>query len=74
MIIAQLHQLFLKSTGVSTDTRSIRKGNIFFALKGDNFNGNTYAQKALTEGADLVIIDEAQAEIEDSKCILQMMY
>ncbi len=47
MNIAILYQLFLKSTGVSTDTRKIEKGNIFFALKGPNFNANEFAAKAL---------------------------
>ena len=55
-----LHQLFLKSTGVSTDTRKIDSGNIFFALKGPNFNANEFASKALEMGASLVVIDEAK--------------
>ena len=49
MNIQDLYSLFIKSTGVSTDTRKIEAGNIFFALKGENFNGNIYAQKALEE-------------------------
>ncbi|MCO5231203.1 MAG: UDP-N-acetylmuramoyl-tripeptide--D-alanyl-D-alanine ligase [Chitinophagales bacterium] len=53
-----LHQLFLKSTGVSTDTRKINAGQIYFALKGENFDGNSYAQKALDSGAILAVIDD----------------
>ncbi|WP_024772029.1 UDP-N-acetylmuramoyl-tripeptide--D-alanyl-D-alanine ligase [Aquimarina macrocephali] len=58
MTITQIHQLFLASSGVCTDTRKIEHNVIFFALKGENFNGNTYAQKALEHGAAYAIIDE----------------
>lgn len=58
MNIPSLYQHFLQSTGVSTDTRKINSGNIFFALKGPNFNANDYASKALEMGADLVVVDE----------------
>tara|TARA_R110002050_G_scaffold300769_1_gene472443 strand:+ start:80875 stop:82155 length:1281 start_codon:yes stop_codon:yes gene_type:complete len=56
--IETIHQLFLKCHSVCTDTRKIQKNDIFFALKGDNFNGNTYAKKALENGAKYAIIDE----------------
>jgi len=56
--IEQLHNLFLECNGVCTDTRKIKKNDIFFALKGDNFNGNTYAEQALKSGAKYCIIDE----------------
>jgi UDP-N-acetylmuramoyl-tripeptide--D-alanyl-D-alanine ligase len=62
-----LHSLFLKSTGVSTDTRKIDPGNIFFALKGPNFNANEFAPKALDMGASLVVIDEAEFFVEDDE-------
>ena len=58
MDIAQLHALFLGSTGVCTDTRKIEEGNIFFALKGDNFNGNTFALQALEKGCVYAVVDE----------------
>lgn len=58
MEINKLHQLFLESTGICTDTRKLTKGNIFFALKGDNFNGNHFADKALENGASYTVIDE----------------
>lgn len=64
-----LHELFLASAGVCTDTRSLLENQIFFALKGDNFNGNKYAQLALEKGASYAIIDEEEFEI-DSRCIL----
>lgn len=58
MTIEALHRLFLNSKGVSTDTRSIEKEHIFFALKGSNFNGNEFAQKALLDGASYAVVDE----------------
>lgn len=58
MITTAIHPLFLKSSGISTDTRKIFKNCIFFALKGENFNGNLFAQEALDKGAFKVIVDE----------------
>lgn len=58
MKIEQLHELFLTCNGTFTDTRKIAKNSMFFALKGDNFNGNTFTQTALDLGAKYVIIDE----------------
>lgn len=55
---SELYEWFRKSSGVSTDTRAIKNGNIFFALKGDRFNGNIFAEKALEAGASLVVVDE----------------
>lgn len=56
--IAQLHALFLSCNGVSTDSRTIEKGTLFFALKGENFNGNNYACNALEQGAAYAVIDD----------------
>ncbi|CAM4185152.1 UDP-N-acetylmuramoyl-tripeptide--D-alanyl-D-alanine ligase [Gillisia hiemivivida] len=58
MNIETLHQLFLESKGVATDTRAIKTNQLFFALRGDNFNGNLFAEKALSKGAGYAIIDE----------------
>ena len=60
MIIEALHKDFLKSSGICTDTRSINNNCLFFALKGANFNGNTFANNALKKGAYKVIIDEKE--------------
>ena len=57
MEINQLHALFLECSSVSTDSRKITKNAMFFALKGDNFNGNVYAKQALQDGAKYAIID-----------------
>ncbi len=65
-----LHQLFLESNGICTDTRKVTKNCIFFALKGDNFNGNTFAEEALQKGAVRVVIDEAQFHKDTGQTIL----
>ncbi|NEW80363.1 MAG: UDP-N-acetylmuramoyl-tripeptide--D-alanyl-D-alanine ligase [Gelidibacter sp.] len=58
MNITQLYQIYSQTYLVDTDTRKIRKGSVFFALKGDNFNGNEFAEEALKIGANYVVIDE----------------
>lgn len=58
MQIESLYRNFLSSTGVTTDTRSIAEGNIFFALKGDKFNANTFVAEAFAKGAKIVVADE----------------
>ena len=58
MELNQIHHLFLKSSGTSTDTRNIKQDSLFFALKGANFNGNTFAHQALKSGASYAVIDE----------------
>ena len=52
-----LYQLFYKCSGVSTDTRSLKENELFIALKGDNFDGNLYARKAIEKGAKYAIVD-----------------
>lgn len=58
MSIAELYILFRQSSGFSTDTRRIEEGNLFFALTGENFNGNRFALKALEAGASYAIVDD----------------
>ncbi|MDP5044884.1 MAG: Mur ligase family protein, partial [Leeuwenhoekiella sp.] len=70
MEINDIHSLFLESKGVTTDTRKIKRDTIFFALKGDNFNGNTYAVEALEHGASYAIIDDKDFASDDSRIIL----
>lgn len=61
-----LFELFYESSGVCTDTRNIKKDAIFIALKGANFNGNTFAKEALANGAKYVIVDENQYADEET--------
>ncbi|OQD41539.1 UDP-N-acetylmuramoyl-tripeptide--D-alanyl-D-alanine ligase [Croceivirga radicis] len=58
MELAHIHQHFLSCDSVSTDTRKITPNCLFFALKGPNFNGNTFAEQALAQGASFAIVDE----------------
>ncbi len=60
MDIQEIHFNFLNSNGITTDSRKIGKDQIFFALKGANFNGNEYAKSAIEKGAMYAIIDEAK--------------
>ncbi len=60
MDLPQLHKLFLQFPRVSTDTRKITQNSIFFALKGPNFNGNTFAAEALEKGAVYAVVDEPE--------------
>lgn len=65
MQIAELYQLYLQHPSVQTDTRKLKKGTIFVALKGPNFNGNQFAAKALEAGAAYVIVDEILPEADE---------
>lgn len=65
MNIKKLHHIFLKHPKASTDTRNIIENSIFFALKGENFNGNTYALEALKKGAAYAIVDEKEYVTSD---------
>jgi len=58
--IAQLYQVYLKHPSVQTDTRKLKRGDLFFALKGPNFNGNRFAYQAIEQGAEFAVIDEEQ--------------
>ncbi|MBT9189767.1 UDP-N-acetylmuramoyl-tripeptide--D-alanyl-D-alanine ligase [Zobellia russellii] len=70
MKTAQLHDIFLEFPEISTDTRKIKENCIFFALKGDNFNGNEYATKALENGAAYAVVDEEDHAQSDQRFIL----
>lgn len=67
--IEELYKVFLEGAGVSTDSRKLSPDSIFFALKGDNFNGNHYAGDALEKGAALAVVDE-EAYVRNDKCLL----
>ncbi|WP_452231517.1 UDP-N-acetylmuramoyl-tripeptide--D-alanyl-D-alanine ligase [Lacinutrix sp. MEBiC02595] len=71
MKIGQLHQLFLQCNTVSTDTRKIETNTMFFALKGDNFNGNTFTEQALKNGAKYVVVDEAEYLINKQTILVE---
>jgi UDP-N-acetylmuramoyl-tripeptide--D-alanyl-D-alanine ligase len=58
MQIQNLYSIYLQYPSIQTDTRKIKKGDLFFALKGENFNGNKFAKQALELGAAYAIVDE----------------
>jgi UDP-N-acetylmuramoyl-tripeptide--D-alanyl-D-alanine ligase len=59
----ELYNLYKEYPSVQTDTRKLKAGDIFFALKGNNFNGNRFAKQAVEEGAAYTVIDEKEFEI-----------
>ncbi|WP_207533641.1 UDP-N-acetylmuramoyl-tripeptide--D-alanyl-D-alanine ligase [Desertivirga arenae] len=69
MTTEELYSIYLQSPTICTDTRKIVKGCLFFALKGDNFDGNAFAEKAINEGADYAVIDNPDFVV-NGKCIL----
>ena len=64
MTIEQLYEVYLRHPSIQTDTRQLRQGDLFFALKGPNFNGNLFAAKALELGAAYVVLDETPPALE----------
>ena len=69
--IANLHSLFLECSSVSTDTRKIEKDSLFVALKGDNFDANTFAKEALEKGAKYVVIDNPTYLIDNRTLLVK---
>jgi UDP-N-acetylmuramoyl-tripeptide--D-alanyl-D-alanine ligase len=67
--INQLYKLYLRYPSISTDSRCVKKNSIFFALRGENFDGNNFAGDALRNGAAYAIIDKFQ-DNPDSRFIL----
>lgn len=65
MTISELYELFLHHPQVTTDSRNCPVGSIFFALKGDKFDGNQYAAQALRSGCAYAVIDNAEYEVPD---------
>lgn len=62
-MIEELYKIYQQYPSVQTDTRKLKAGDIFFALKGPHFNGNSFAGKAIDIGAAHVVIDEKEFEI-----------
>lgn len=60
MQIPDLYKLYLQFPSIETDTRKVKEADLFFALKGPNFNGNQFAREALAKGAAYAVVDEAQ--------------
>lgn len=67
--IEQLHAAFMRSAGACTDTRALVPGGTFFALKGPNFNANTFAAQALASGCSFAVVDDP-AVVRDERYLL----
>ena len=64
--IELLYSCFCRSNGVTTDTRQCKEGMMFFALRGENFDGNRYAAEALTKGCSYVVVDNSDYADENN--------
>jgi UDP-N-acetylmuramoyl-tripeptide--D-alanyl-D-alanine ligase len=69
MEIKELYSIFKQSPQIITDSRKSQRGSIFFALRGENFNGNTFAKNAIEQGCNFAIIDDKNFALP-SKTIL----
>ena len=71
MTIVEIYKLFNSCNGVTTDTRTLKGGEMFFALKGENFDGNEYALKALEAGAAYAVVNTSAevASVDDQRLI-----
>ncbi|HHU27167.1 MAG TPA: UDP-N-acetylmuramoyl-tripeptide--D-alanyl-D-alanine ligase [Bacteroidales bacterium] len=69
MKISELHAIFLRHPVVTTDSRMCPKNSIFFALKGERFNGNLFASEALKAGCAYAVVDETVDGMEDERII-----
>ncbi len=63
MDLQHLYQLYLKHPSIQTDTRKLKNGDLFMALKGPNFNANAFAEEAFAKGAAFAIIDDKKFEV-----------
>ena len=68
-MLESLYQTYLKSRRVTTDSRQITPGCLFFAFKGETFDGNAFAPQALEQGAALCVISDPQYKVDD-RCIV----
>lgn len=68
MTIKQLYELYLKHSKVTTDSRKVGQGELFFALKGERFDGNQFAKQALEKGAAYAIVDD-ESLADEERCL-----
>jgi UDP-N-acetylmuramoyl-tripeptide--D-alanyl-D-alanine ligase len=73
-----LYSIFKESKGIAIDSRKVEKGQLFFALWGEKFNGNEFAAEALAKGASWAVIDDAAFESENTilvdDCLFELQY
>ena len=71
MDISYIHNLFLKCSSISIDTRKIGVNSFFVAIKGENFDANTFAKEALDKGASYVLIDNEDYYIDEKTVLVE---
>ena len=71
MTTADIYNLFLMHPAIETDTRKVVTDCIFFALKGENFNGNLFAAEALEKGAAFAVVDEPEFYIDERTILVE---
>ena len=71
MEIKNIHSLFLECNSVSIDTRKIENNSMFFAIKGERFDANTFAEEALKKGASYVVIDNNDYFIDERTILVE---
>jgi UDP-N-acetylmuramoyl-tripeptide--D-alanyl-D-alanine ligase len=69
--LEEIYRIFVDHPVVTTDSRKIEVGSIFFALKGDNFNGNLFALAALESGASYAVVDEAEFAVNERTILVE---
>lgn len=71
MTIEKLYEIYLTHPSIQTDSRKLKQGDIFFALKGPNFNGNAFARQAIEQGAAAAVVDEKNYHIEGKTLLVE---
>lgn len=70
MNIKTLYQTYLAYSSISTDSRTVQKGDLFFALSGNNFDGNQFAKSAIEKGAKYAIVDKPCEPVSDQYIVV----
>lgn len=71
MQISEIYKIYSKHPNICTDTRQAKKGSLFFAIKGEKFNGNHFAKDAIHTGCSFAIIDEKRFEIDGNYILVK---
>lgn len=67
MTIKELYKLYQEHPCITTDSRDCPQGSIFLALKGDKFDGNKFALKALEQGCSYAIVDSEELKVKSEE-------
>src|SRR3989442_4157225 len=71
MTIEELYHIYKDHPSVQTDSRKLKQGDLFFALKGENFNGNRFSGEAIEKGAVMAVIDEKGFEVPGKTILVE---